>query len=109
MEYQQASYRLPRAHGPRVAVIGGGHGLANMLRGLKQYTENLAAVVTVADDGGGSGMLRQDPGHAASRRYPQLYGGSGQHGAGDAPAAQLPLYGGFPGGAELRQPLSGGP
>lgn len=62
MEYQQASYRLPRAHGPRVAVIGGGHGLANMLRGLKQYTENLAAVVTVADDGGGSGMLRQDLG-----------------------------------------------
>ena len=62
MEHQQASYRLPRAHGPRVAVIGGGHGLANMLRGLKQYTENLAAVVTVADDGGGSGMLRQDLG-----------------------------------------------
>ena len=62
MEHQQASYRLPRAHGPRVAVIGGGHGLANMLRGLKQYTETLAAVVTVADDGGGSGMLRQDLG-----------------------------------------------
>lgn len=55
-------YRVPRAHGPKVAVIGGGHGLANMLRGLKQYTENLAAVVTVADDGGGSGMLRQDLG-----------------------------------------------
>lgn len=62
MEYHPVSYRMPRAHGPRVAVIGGGHGLANMLRGLKQYTENLAAVVTVADDGGGSGMLRQDLG-----------------------------------------------
>ena len=55
-------YRVPRAHGPKVAVIGGGHGLATMLRGLKQYTENLAAIVTVADDGGGSGMLRQDLG-----------------------------------------------
>ena len=31
----------PGAHGPRVVVIGGGHGLSNMLRGLKQYTENL--------------------------------------------------------------------
>lgn len=33
-----------------------------MLRGLKQYTENLTAIVTVADDGGGSGVLRQDLG-----------------------------------------------
>ena len=55
-------YRVPRAHGPKVAVIGGGHGLATMLRGLKQYTENISAIVTVADDGGGSGMLRQDLG-----------------------------------------------
>ena len=62
MENRPASYRLPRARGPRIAVIGGGHGLANMLRGLKQYTKNLAAVVSVADDGGGSGMLRQDLG-----------------------------------------------
>ena len=62
MENHRLSYRLPRAHGPRVAVIGGGHGLATMLRGLKQYTENLSAIVTVADDGGGSGMLRQDLG-----------------------------------------------
>ena len=62
MENQRASYRLPRAHGPKVAVIGGGHGLATMLRGLKQYTENISAIVTVADDGGGSGMLRQDLG-----------------------------------------------
>ena len=45
-----------------MAVIGGGHGLSNMLRGLKQYTENISAIVTVADDGGGSGMLRQDLG-----------------------------------------------
>lgn len=60
MEYQH--YRAPRKHGPRIAVIGGGHGLSNMLRGLKDYTENLSAIVTVADDGGGSGMLRQDLG-----------------------------------------------
>ena len=51
-----------REQGPRIAAIGGGHGLSNMLRGLKQYTENLSAIVTVADDGGGSGMLRQDLG-----------------------------------------------
>ena len=56
------SYRLPRNRGPRIAVIGGGHGLSNMLRGLKKYTENIAAIVTVADDGGGSGVLRQDLG-----------------------------------------------
>ena len=63
MEKQQrVSYRVPRAHGPKVAVIGGGHGLSTMLRGLKQYTENITAIVTVADDGGGSGMLRQDLG-----------------------------------------------
>ena len=59
---QRVSYRVPREYGPRVAVIGGGHGLSTMLRGLKQYTENIAAIVTVADDGGGSGMLRQDLG-----------------------------------------------
>ena len=51
-----------RHRGPRVAVIGGGHGLSNMLRGLKRYTENISAIVTVADAGGGSGMLRQDLG-----------------------------------------------
>ena len=53
---------LPRERGPRVTVIGGGNGLSTMLRGLKNYTENLTAVVTVADDGGGSGRLREDLG-----------------------------------------------
>lgn len=62
MEERLTSYRVPKEHGPRVVVIGGGHGLSNMLRGLKQYTENISAIVTVADDGGGSGMLRQDLG-----------------------------------------------
>jgi len=51
-----------RRRGPKICAIGGGHGLSNMLRGLKNYTENLSAIVTVADDGGGSGMLRQDLG-----------------------------------------------
>ena len=58
----EQTYRPPRRRGPRIAVIGGGHGLSNMLRGLKRYTENIAAIVTVADDGGGSGVLREDLG-----------------------------------------------
>ncbi|MGB9669349.1 MAG: gluconeogenesis factor YvcK family protein, partial [Anaerolineales bacterium] len=45
--------------GPKVVAIGGGHGLANLLRGLKEYTYNITAIVTVADDGGSSGKLRQ--------------------------------------------------
>lgn len=49
-------------NGPRIAAIGGGTGLSTMLRGLKNYTKNLTAIVTVADDGGGSGMLRQELG-----------------------------------------------
>lgn len=48
--------------GPKVVVIGGGTGLSTMLRGLKSYTSNLTAIVTVADDGGGSGMLRESLG-----------------------------------------------
>ncbi|MEP6896019.1 MAG: gluconeogenesis factor YvcK family protein, partial [Chloroflexota bacterium] len=49
--------RLER--GPRIVTIGGGHGLATLLRGLKIYSRNLTAVVTVADDGGSSGRLRE--------------------------------------------------
>ncbi|QNL45521.1 YvcK family protein [Oscillibacter hominis] len=62
MGNRTTDYRLPRIHGPRVVAIGGGHGLSTMLRGLKAYTENLTAIVTVADDGGGSGRLREDLG-----------------------------------------------
>ena len=51
-----------RERGPRVVAIGGGHGLAMLLRGLKAYTYNLTAVVTVADDGGSSGRLRRSMG-----------------------------------------------
>lgn len=45
---------------PNILAIGGGTGLSTMLRGLKAYTPNITAVVTVADDGGGSGMLRDE-------------------------------------------------
>jgi uncharacterized cofD-like protein len=48
--------------GPRVVVIGGGTGLSNLLRGLKRFTNNITAIVTVADDGGSSGRLRQELG-----------------------------------------------
>ncbi len=51
-----------RERGPRVVVIGGGHGIATVLRGLKEHTNNLTAVVSVADDGGSSGELRRDLG-----------------------------------------------
>ena len=49
-------------NGPKVVVIGGGTGLSTMLRGLKLYTDNITAIVTVGDDGGGSGKLRADLG-----------------------------------------------
>ncbi|MEJ2301003.1 MAG: YvcK family protein [Anaerolineales bacterium] len=51
-----------RERGPRVVVIGGGHGLSTLLRGMKAYTHNISAIVTVADDGGSSGRLRQTMG-----------------------------------------------
>jgi len=46
--------------GPRVVALGGGTGLSTLLRGLKKYTGNLTAIVTVADDGGSSGRLREE-------------------------------------------------
>ena len=45
--------------GPTVTVVGGGHGLSVLLRGIKSATSNVTAVVTVADDGGSSGRLRE--------------------------------------------------
>ncbi len=48
--------------GPRVVVIGGGTGLSVLLRGLKNITDELTAVVVTSDDGGGSGILREDLG-----------------------------------------------
>lgn len=51
--------------GPKIVVLGGGTGLSVLLGGLKQFTSNITAVVTVADDGGGSGILREDLGMLA--------------------------------------------
>lgn len=50
------------ARGPRIVAIGGGTGLSALLRGLKEHTSNLTAIVTVADDGGSSGALRSELG-----------------------------------------------
>jgi uncharacterized cofD-like protein len=50
------------ARGPRIVAIGGGTGLSALLRGLKEHTSHLTAVVTVADDGGSSGVLREELG-----------------------------------------------
>lgn len=47
---------------PGIVVIGGGTGLSVLLKGLKQYTHNLTALVTVSDDGGSSGLLRSELG-----------------------------------------------
>ncbi|MGB2705474.1 MAG: YvcK family protein [Candidatus Omnitrophota bacterium] len=46
--------------GPRIVAIGGGTGLSTLLHGLKEYTSNITAIVTVADDGGSSGRLREE-------------------------------------------------
>src|SRR5450759_1084121 len=53
------AFRL-RGRGPRIVAIGGGTGLSSLLRGLKIYTSNLSVIVTVADDGGSSGRLRDE-------------------------------------------------
>ncbi len=50
------------ARGPKIVAIGGGTGLSTLLRGLKEHTSNLTAVVAVADDGGSSGVLRDQLG-----------------------------------------------
>lgn len=52
----------PPGEGPRIVAIGGGTGMPQLLRGLRAYTDNITAVVTVADDGGSSGRLRRQMG-----------------------------------------------
>jgi uncharacterized cofD-like protein len=56
-----ARYRK-KERGPHIVALGGGHGLSILLRGLKEYSSNITAVVTVADDGGSSGRIRQSLG-----------------------------------------------
>ncbi len=48
--------------GAKIVAIGGGTGLSMLLKGIKKYTNNITAVVTVGDDGGSSGRLREDMG-----------------------------------------------
>ena len=48
---------------PKIVVIGGGTGIHNLLRGLKKYTSDIVAVVTMMDSGGSSGRLRDEFGH----------------------------------------------
>jgi uncharacterized cofD-like protein len=56
-------YRKRARHrGPKIVAIGGGTGLSTLLRGLKEHTDSLTAIVTVADDGGSSGRLRRELG-----------------------------------------------
>jgi uncharacterized cofD-like protein len=50
------------SRGPKIVVFGGGTGLSTLLRGIKEHTSNITAVVTVADDGGSSGRLREELG-----------------------------------------------
>lgn len=57
--YRTLKRKTDLMYGPRVVVIGGGTGLATLLRGLKRMTDNLTAIVTVTDDGGSSGRLRR--------------------------------------------------
>ena len=62
-ELAQEGVRAQRADFlPQVAAIGGGTGLSTLLLGLKEYTDNITAIVTVTDDGGGSGVLRDEYG-----------------------------------------------
>src|SRR5690554_2800413 len=67
--------RQRRRQGPRVVAIGGGTGMPQLLRGLREYTDNITAIVTVADDGGSSGRLRRQmrmlpPGGFRNNRAP---------------------------------------
>ena len=55
-------YRNGKGKGPKIVVVGGGTGLGTILRGLKEITSHLTAIVTVADDGGSSGRLRRELG-----------------------------------------------
>jgi len=56
-----STYRK-KQRGPRIVALGGGTGLSYLLRGLKAFSHNLTAIVTVADDGGSSGELRKNLG-----------------------------------------------
>ena len=54
--------RMKLNHGPKIVAIGGGTGLSTLLKGIKRLTNNITAIVTVGDDGGSSGRLREEMG-----------------------------------------------
>lgn len=56
----EETLKSARSAGRKITAIGGGTGLSSLLLGLKEYTENITAIVTVTDDGGGSGKLREE-------------------------------------------------
>lgn len=59
----EALYRKRKLNrGPKIVAIGGGTGLSMLLKGIKHITNNITAVVTVGDDGGSSGRLREEMG-----------------------------------------------
>src|ERR1700758_401662 len=96
------AFRL-RGRGPRVVAIGGGTGLSSLLRGLKTYTSNLSAIVTVADDGGSSGRLRDE-----YRRLPPVPRCARRRRAFDEAAVRPSLQGGFAQRPCVRKPLHHG-
>src|SRR3990170_4224119 len=60
---KQASKQNNGQKNPKIVVFGGGTGIFNLLRGLKRYTSNIVAIVTMMDSGGSSGRLRDEFGH----------------------------------------------
>lgn len=59
----EALYRRRKLNrGPRIVAVGGGTGLSMLLKGIKKITNNITAIVTVGDDGGSSGRLREEMG-----------------------------------------------
>src|SRR4030065_1860779 len=60
---KQSSKQNDVSNGPKIVVFGGGTGIFNLLRGLRRYTSNIVAIVTMMDSGGSSGRLRDEFGH----------------------------------------------
>ena len=97
----------PKKRMAHIVAIGGGHGLSAMLRGLKRYTKYITAIVTVADDGGGSGMLREDLGMLPPGDIRNCIMSLANTEPTMQKLLELPLYRRKPRGAELRQSLFG--
>ena len=76
--------------GPKIVALGGGTGLSVLLRGLKEYTGNITAIVTVTDTGGSSGRLREELGYC-HRGHQELPGSPGRYGTLDGKFVPAPL------------------